>query len=672
MDMCTRNQLSGLTNHDTIATQGSQVTPNPFGSFSNQNMPPIAKHNPFAPTPKADADKPATATAQTVFFPQSKPATGDGGAQPSSSSVTTEAKPNPFGSFSSTQTGSNAATGFSMGVPAKDAVPTSTTGSVLQGDNKTLKKAAFSFPTPESKSTASPNSILGQGTKPTAATEAPSQAAFTPSSFASATTQPTGSQAQAKDSAKPATHSTPSFQSSSQLQKPPLGSSENNVTSKSTLGLGGAGSGAAPTLGSSPFPQPQASNKEAASIIPRPPRDLMGDFSRWFVLGDDGLLEDFRVYMVDNILQNVHREWVEEEKERKRKEEEKRINEEVEAFRVRNLRIKFFYRWKNNARTKRLRSLRQSNREKFFQWHAARREEEREAARKEAEKQAELAKVDRSKEFTELIAKKKKLKRSKPEEDLIASGVLSGVHDQWDQAARIVRNEHGSSIPRPPSSNTSRPSTAGSTTTQKAGGKTQAIRDKLLNKRTESFRSSRLSRSTASPEPAKRARRVSERWTLKAMGITQMPDGTALPENLANDILYHGKNYPGLGTRPRASSYSTSERRQTPSEMAPPERPSFRSSHYGIGPPPTSTPSSPNKRKRLGDEDEVVSAPDDDASALEKPPHKRVMSESEKLVGELRAMRVELEEGASWYRSQTSRLQSEAGSRATTPWDDGT
>ena len=407
---------------------------------------------------------------------------------------------------------------------------------------------------------------------------------------------------------------------------------------------------------------PATSKVEAQTpAAPAPPRDPMGNFTKWFVNGDHGLMEDFQVFMVDEILKEVYEQWAAEEEERRQREEEERINAEVEAFRVYNLRVKFFYRWKNNARTKRLRFLRRSGREQFRAYHAAKREEEREAARK-AEEKAQASQPDRSKEMTELL-RRKKLRSSQAEEDLIASGVLTGVGTEREHAARIVRRELNPWGVKPVTNGSSRASSSGSTT-KRAGGKTHAIREQLLLKKAEGFRRSLpsiASRSTDSAEPSRHVSNVSERWRLKAMGIVQMPDGTALPENMANEILYGGKKYPGLGPRPRSSSYSTSERPHLPTRAARPDRQSLLSRSYGTEEPPAT-----NKRKRLGDDTEEVGGEGETT-----PPHKRVMSENEKLISELRAMREELEEGASWYRSQTERLQSEVPSRGTTPWDDG-
>ena len=650
-----------------IAPQGAQPKPNPFGSLSSQTGA-AASNNPFASALKPDGQNTATAqpsqanpgpATNGLGFPSTaKEQVQSASAQPQGS------KPSPFGTMFQPKPGANASAGAGKeATPASTITTTTTTsGTTITKGNDSAKTSFFPSLTSGSSPVASATSGLGQFKPTTPALGEASQAGTGSSNL---TPAPTGvpSPFAASKEATPSLSASATGQTLSPSPFAPATSANTSIATKPTTTASGIVSG----ISASPFSVPKDSliGQNAVSAPKAPPRDLMGDFSKWFVKGDNGLLDDFEVYMVDNILRKVHSQWVEEEEERKRKEEEERINAEVETHRVYNLRVKFFYRWKNNARTKRMRALRQMGREQARAYHAAKREEEREAARKAAEKQAKLAKVDRAKEFTEHLTKKR-ASRNQAEEDLLATGVLSGVEGQVEHAARIVRRDLGSSAyPRTSTPDTSRPSTSGSIT-KRSGGKTQAIREKLFMKKTEGFRqslSSAATRSTASPEPSRRASRVSEKWRLKAMGIVQMPDGTALPENLANEILYSGKQYTGLGSRPRASSYSTSDRRLPSTEMGPPERrSSLLSSRYGIGEPTPAT----NKRKRPSNED---GADTDDNSAKDKP-HKRVMSESEKLIGELRAMREELEEGAAWYKTQRDRLQSEAGSRGTTPWDD--
>lgn len=443
-------------------------------------------------------------------------------------------------------------------------------------------------------------------------------------------------------------------------------------------------------------------------MAPTPRRDVMGDFAKWYVGGDGGLMEDFTVYMVDEILKKTYDGFVEDMEEQARREEEERVNKEVETFRVYNLQVKFFYRWKRNARAKRLRELRRSGREQWRAYHMAKREEEKEAARQAEEERIRNAKVDRTKEMTAEMMRRKKEERAAAKAAASASSSAAvkrpGHTRQYSSTStKMATSRPSSATLMPPPAST----VASSARTRKLSGKSQAIRDALLNpKKPEGFRRSlgsmsMSSRSSASPEP--RTSNVSERWRLKAMGIVQMPDGTALPENMANEILYGGKSYPGLswsqnqghGSRRRATSYtnvgaeaptSDPSRSMQASTSTAVRRPTLLSHSFGLSrseddhdhemgmsPPPLPAPTT-NKRKRhgQGEEDgENGGSIEDGDSILDAggaSPPKRPMSESQRLIGELRAMREELEEGAAWYRSQAERLGSTANSRASTPW----
>lgn len=147
------------------------------------------------------------------------------------------------------------------------------------------------------------------------------------------------------------------------------------------------------------------------------------------------------------------------------------------------------------------------------------------------------------------------------------------------------------------------------------------------------------------------------------MGIVQMPDGTALPENIANEILYGGKSYPGLGSYGLQGDKSANRRASVGTGSQP-------SGNLMLPPPAPKEmdgAASPPKRKRTDDEDE------EEGRGRQREPragsHKRIMSSAEQVISELKALRMEMEEGSAWYRAQSERLQSEM-SRGSTPWDE--
>ncbi|KAF4998200.1 hypothetical protein FDECE_11841 [Fusarium decemcellulare] len=402
---------------------------------------------------------------------------------------------------------------------------------------------------------------------------------------------------------------------------------------------------------------------------PVPPRDLLGDFTRWYVQGDNGLLEDFQAFMLDNILQDVFRKFTRDEEKKRQKEEEERALAEANQFRVYNLSVKYFYRWKEIARERRLSELRRSGRDQMRQYYEAQRaaqlKAQKEAARRAAREKAEIAELNRPEELMDFLKHKKPAKRRQAEEDaLLASGVLSGIDNEQEAVAKIVR--------KPPSVNSSvssKQSKISKSSTVRGGSKTQALREQLLGERSASFRRSlppMMSRDTSSPEPSHRVSKVSERWRLKAMGIVQLPDGTAMPESLANEIQYGKKRQSGAGTMgPPSNSFI---RRASVSDLTRSEgRHRLSNSHGVIETTELDSAATKNKRKRATEDDGEVGQQDDSKSNT----HKRVMSDAQNLISELRAMREEMEEGATWFRDQNERLQSELVSRSSTPWDQG-
>ncbi|KAM5342557.1 hypothetical protein ACJ41O_013523 [Fusarium nematophilum] len=414
----------------------------------------------------------------------------------------------------------------------------------------------------------------------------------------------------------------------------------------------------APTQ-SSPF-VPSSTSETQTSKAPSFP---------WYVQGDNGLIEDFQAFMLDNILQSVFRKFTKDEERKRQEEEEEKALAEANKFRVYNLSIKFFYRWRDIAREKRLSELRRSARDEMRTYHKAQRaaqlKAQKDAARRAAREKAEIAELNRPEELKDFLKHKKPRGRQLDEEAaLLASGVLSGVPNEQLAAAMIVR--------RPPSVNGSVSShqskLSRSSTAARGGSKTQAIREQLLGERSASFRRSlppMMSRDTASPEPGPRVSRVSERWRLKAMGIVQMPDGTAVPESLANEIQ-HGKKRPsGVGSMGPPPT-STFARRASVSDLTRSRgRHRLSSSHGAIETTELDGSAAKNKRKRAAEDDGQTAQEADSKSNV----HKRVMSDAQNVINELRSMREEMEEGTSWFRDQNERLQSEFTSRGSTPWD---
>ncbi|KAJ4141338.1 actin cytoskeleton and mitosis protein [Fusarium equiseti] len=397
---------------------------------------------------------------------------------------------------------------------------------------------------------------------------------------------------------------------------------------------------------------------------PAPPRDLLSDFTKWFVMGDQGLMDEFQAFMLDNILQGVYRKYVQDEEAKRRKEEEEEALAEARKFRTYSLSVKYFYRWKEIARDRRLSRLRRSGREQMRVYYEEQRamqaKAQKDAARRAAREQAEIAELNRPEELKDFLKHKKPSKRRQAEEEdaLLASGVLSGINNEQEAVTKIVR--------RAPSIASTASSKQSSVSTSRGGSKTRALRQQFASDQPATFRRSlppMISRNTSSPEPSTRVSRVSERWRLKAMGIVQLPDGTAVPESIANE-MQPGKKRLASSTMGPPSSYPI--RRASGGDFTRSEaRQRISTSDENIDTSESDSTTTKNKRKRATEDDGEATQERQAKSSS----HKRVMSDAQNLINELRAMREEMEEGATWFRDQNDRLQSELISRSSTPWD---
>ncbi|KAL7823357.1 SAC3/GANP/Nin1/mts3/eIF-3 p25 family domain-containing protein [Trichoderma gracile] len=413
-------------------------------------------------------------------------------------------------------------------------------------------------------------------------------------------------------------------------------------------------------------PTPAAAPQPAS-----PPRDPLGDFTSWFVNGDNGLMREFEVFMVESIVRESYEKFQKDEEERKAREKEERDNAEAKRFRVYNLSLKYFYRWKRNAREKRLRHLRRSGRDQFRAFREAQRaaqlKEEQENAQRIAKQQAELAALNRPDELASILRKNQRNKRKAAEEALLASGVLSGVSNERRAVSAIFRNDYRLS-PTPSSINGSQGirSRSGSIASTEGGSKTRALRERLMGEKPGRFHRSIPSVSADSSPPEKtRVSKVSERWRLKAMGIVQMPDGTALPESMVDEIKRGLKRDTSLrrdaSLRRASITSAASARPQSSLAFKASRNVPFADSPLTIN----------NKRKRsFGDEGEGETAKERVEEDTDMDSHKRVMSDAELLIQELRAMRQEMEEGTTWFKSQNGKLQSDILSRGGTPLDE--
>ncbi|KAK1672591.1 hypothetical protein BDP55DRAFT_558051 [Colletotrichum godetiae] len=421
----------------------------------------------------------------------------------------------------------------------------------------------------------------------------------------------------------------------------------------------------------------------------------MADFAKWFVTGDNGLMQEFEKYIIEQIVSNAFGQYHREEEERKRREEEERDLAEARKFQVYNLSVKYFYRWKEIARNLRLTKLRRQEREEYRRVQREQREEEI-RQRKKAAKVAEAKKralekngFDPVEEFRELLQLRKDGTQADLQaeaEALLATGILSGISDERLAAAHVMRPPAtmetlatNTPLPRSRSSTALSQSTTG---TKPRGAKTRAIREEF-GKSATNFRrslppmSAHSSSSRLSSEPQKRVSKVSDRWRLKAMGLVTMPDGSALPESIANEMRYNGKRYAGLGS---FGLDGTERRRSVSADLnhAAEARLRFSQSLNGgsgssIAAVPQVNGTSPlSKRKRALDDDNEIAVVDETTRVKKRPSSNaeidRILREARENLESLRSSRIELDEGADWFREQNEMMHAEEASRASSPW----
>ncbi|KAM3544635.1 hypothetical protein ARSEF1564_002503 [Beauveria bassiana] len=416
-------------------------------------------------------------------------------------------------------------------------------------------------------------------------------------------------------------------------------------------------------LGSTAPPRiapPVASPLVQTSAPPQPKRDRLLDFTRWFVEGDDGLLTDFQQHFLDGLLAPIFLDWQKKEAERRRREEELRNNATADDFRQRSLSVKYFYRWKTQAREKRLKFLRRSGRDQLREFYRAQQKASRMpvATTKRKLEIAPVSQPNREQALMEGLRRSQTKKRHIPP---TAPSSTVDVIKSRDSAAAIGRHFN---LPMS-QSGTSSPSRSRSNSVSKGGSKTRALREELLGTGTGRFRRSlpSIASSEESRSENTRSSKVSERWRLKAMGIVQLPDGTAVPESLMHDRRFN--TYGRLSQR-ASSITSVPSRRPSVNGLSAP--PPFSSTRSGATPPAVFEDTASNKRKRASEDSTGSVEPDDDGPVSNG--HKRVMSDAKDLVKELRMLREEMEEGTLWFRSQNERLHTEISSREGTPLSD--
>ncbi|KAI1485721.1 hypothetical protein F5X96DRAFT_302509 [Biscogniauxia mediterranea] len=333
----------------------------------------------------------------------------------------------------------------------------------------------------------------------------------------------------------------------------------------------------APLPTQKPTPMPE--------VVPK--ADPMGNFTRWFVCADKGLMEDhLEQFMIEQVLKDTWNNFLELEEERQRKEEDEKSWAEARKFREYSLKVTYFYRWLDTTRKRRVIRRIQIEKEKARQWRLPENVAKRElAAKREKEKAIQEAKELMQKRTQGNIAETARLRestrsRQEDREDsveaaLLATGVFRGVRDEKAAARYAAREDEDEPeqgiFPAEKMllrSENQRRRKRGllplkrfpEPKTHKDGSKTAMLkalstagRDSL-SRSTGSLRNSTFSSSYRSSigynssRVSKSQSKVTDPyWRLKANGLVLMPNGEYLHESLALPMLQEGKRFPGLG-----------------------------------------------------------------------------------------------------------------------------
>jgi nuclear mRNA export protein SAC3 len=396
-----------------------------------------------------------------------------------------------------------------------------------------------------------------------------------------------------------------------------------------------------------------------APITKMPKSDPMDKFARWILLADSGMLEDLlEPLAVEHVLKSTWEEFKAVEEERIRREKDEKSWAEALKFRHYNLKVRYFYRWLDTCRKRRVVKRIQLAKEEARKWKSPSSVAEREAAErakkeKELEEAKELIRM-RTSRHSEDVSRLRESTRSNQslEDALLATGVFSGVRDERAAARQAAQDDQTDSMGEISPSATLRLRSENrrrlkrglpplkrfpEATYHKDGSKTALLRAissgrDSLSMSTGSLRNSTFSSSYRSSLGFNQSRvRKSQAsvkdpyWRLKANGLVQMPNGEYLHESLALPMLQEGKRFPGIGDYglPPVKSHTPSETSPADLNIArDSDSPSPTPNRFDASNETTRSPSAlegvAQKRKRGFAEDEDLAAYRNEAPATRK------------------------------------------------------
>jgi nuclear mRNA export protein SAC3 len=383
---------------------------------------------------------------------------------------------------------------------------------------------------------------------------------------------------------------------------------------------------------------PKPSVEESAASQPKPlfgtkayaPVDRSKGFdalSKWMTLGEDGLIDQFTAFNVEEILRQTMQSFMEQEAARAAQEADDQARREADRFRYRSLATKYGYRWREMAQ--RL-------------WLKRKGREARQARREMAESMRTSKAAQSANIVEDFKASTSNRRRDSLESLLNATGVLNGVHDPRKEARAIVRSEHPENSHKRQRSERSSTSIASSTNRHKRGKSENPLRRSLLSDPSYLNGDSRIHLMSNYGAQHEGRRQVSgvqtDYFRLKARGITTLPDGTPLASSVAKNIIHQKRSFDGIqkSSTPQSSKHQPVAR-SVPVKFA-------------------------NHTEKLvnGNDREDLEALKIKAKAFvseEKSRQKRTFADDddEKLFERAKRVREKMDEGAEWYRKEIER-----------------
>lgn len=415
---------------------------------------------------------------------------------------------------------------------------------------------------------------------------------------------------------------------------------------------------------STPAPQPDLSNlfRPAAKETPQPDIQVptpqvspLDNFAKWVALGEDGIIEQFMTYTVQNLVGETMEKFMRDEAKKARKEakriaeeEEELARQEADEFRSKALAIKYINMWRTNAHNLWVRR----------QGSKARRARIEHAESMRASKTALSASV--VEDFRVSTSKGKKRVKSSPFKDrrsslgslLEGTGVLVGVHNPQETISEIVNNGETERSNKRLKSSVSSIASDSTSNSHRRNQSDNPLQRSLLSDPSFLNGGSRIhflpSYQAAHETRPQLSGVQTDYFRLKARGITTLPNGTPLATSVAKHPLRQKQSFDdGIGKPIRSRR-----------PMMPKEQPIPRSSPARVPAQQLLLPAPTGDEEigRLKERARVVMAADSGRRL-----QNGSLDDDEDLFERARRIREKMDEDSEWLRREVDRY-SESGS----------